>query len=195
MRERALFGTMLFSRRFFFIITTIINLIRCCLIERILFLSFSRLSRMFMFVFIIMGNWWCGHWGWLFDCLVMVQDAQKANFMTFERNEKTLKATSLKKFHSISQKDVKRILVTHLTWWKHRRRHRYRYAIVFRGNDFGSSLPVKKREIKNEFYGNCDDDVLNWMRNGARDGERKDLHKSHQKHIIYKLQSWAELKS
>lgn len=42
----------------------------------------------------------------------------------------------------------------------------------FRGNDFGASLPVKKREIKNEFYGNCDDDVLNWMRNGARDGKR-----------------------
>lgn len=103
----------------FFIITTIINLIRCCLIEQILFLSFSRLSGMFMFVFIIMGNWWCGHWGWLFDCLVIVQDTmKKANFMTFERNEKTLKTKSLKKFHSISQKDVKRILVTHLTWWK-----------------------------------------------------------------------------
>lgn len=52
----------------------------------------------------------------MFDCLVIVQDTmKKANFMTFERNEKTLKTKSLKKFHSISQKDVKRILVTHLT--------------------------------------------------------------------------------
>lgn len=47
MKKRALFGTMLFSRRFF-IITTIINLIRCCLIERIfIFIFFAVVENVY----------------------------------------------------------------------------------------------------------------------------------------------------